>query len=47
MSFLELRELEKELAELRDRVERLEEGISVVEELLKKIILFYALSQET
>ncbi len=47
MSFLEFKELKKDLAELRDRVEKLEEEILVVEELLKKIILFYALSLET
>lgn len=44
MSLFELEELKKDLAELKDRVEKLEREASVIEELLKKIIFFYAFS---
>lgn len=46
MSLLELGELKKDLVELRDRVEKLEKEVLIVEELLKKIILLYVFSSE-
>ncbi|MCS7127938.1 MAG: hypothetical protein N3E36_01530 [Sulfolobales archaeon] len=47
MSSHELEELKKDLVELRDRVEKLEKEVLIVEDLLKKIIFFYALSLKT
>ncbi|MEM1532780.1 MAG: hypothetical protein QW224_05930 [Desulfurococcaceae archaeon] len=44
MNFFELEELKKDLAELKDRIGRLEKEALIIEELLKKIILFYAFS---